>query len=67
MNTSGIFTILYPERRKVPGSVIASWYADAHANGEIEHEVDPADVLSMARALDHAGHITLARGAQVMS
>jgi len=56
--------ILYPERRRVPCTVIKSWYADAIANKEIVHEdgVPHTNWLHMAQALHDEGLITLKGG-----
>ena len=55
--------IIYPEKRWVPAKQIASWYADAIANKEIDTLRFPhcRTIAEMAAALDDAGIIT--RGA----
>lgn len=56
------FHIVYPERRIVSAKTIESWFRDAIANGEIDDEFAGClTVQIMARALDNAGIITLAK------
>ncbi len=56
------YRIVYPEKRFVSDRQIEIWYADACANGEIDHAyLNTQDHWTMAQGLSDAGIITLAK------
>ena len=53
--------IIWPERRVLDARTVRTWFADAKANGELDPEdLEAKDTWEKARALHHAGLITLA-------
>lgn len=51
------FLVIWPERREVTAEKIASWYADAADNKEVDGL--ETNALAQAKALHDAGLITL--------